>query len=160
MAYFTNFPQVLYGSPEAYSIIKDISLKFSILPIVIQSELSWFDIVYQDHQTMEDLAQDYYGDPTLYWVIMVMNGIIDPFYDLPLRYNELQEFIDSKYPGTEKYDAHHYTADGIFVNADYPGAKAVSNESYETTLNDSKRQIKMMDPVYIPTIINNLRGLL
>jgi hypothetical protein len=109
---------------------------------------------------MEDLAQNYYGDPDLWWVVAVMNGIVDPFYDLPLRYEELLDYIDSKYPGTEKYDAHHYTADGIYVASDYPGAHMVSNETYETQLNDRKRAIKILDPIYIPTIVENLKGLL
>jgi hypothetical protein len=107
---------------------------------------------------MEDMAQNYYGDPSLYWVIMVMNGIVDPFYDLPLRIDELQDYIKSVH--LDPYGAHHYTWGGINVSSDYPNAKMVSNEDYEIALNESKRPLKILDPIYIPTIVGNLKGLL
>lgn len=155
MAYFTDVKVVGWNGFS----IKDISLKFSVLPVVAENEIRWQDILFKDSDTLEHLAHDYYGDTNLHWVIMVMNGIIDPFYDLPLRSDELIEYIEMKY-GVLKHDAHHYEANGLVVGSEYPGASAVSNETHELIQNELKRNIKILDPIYIPVIKENLRELL
>ena len=59
---------------------------------------------------VEFIANRYYGDSTLDWVIYIVNDIIDPQYDLPLDYQQFVAFVRSKYNSVESSlnTIHHY----------------------------------------------------
>lgn len=44
----------------------------------------------QDFETLDLLANAYYGRPDLYWVIADFNDIVDPFINLTERYKSLK----------------------------------------------------------------------
>ena len=45
-------------------------------------------------------------------------------------------------------------------NADYPTATAVTNLEYEQAEQDKKRKIKLIDPVYVPQIVDEFQALM
>tara|TARA_Y100000996_G_scaffold414525_1_gene405677 strand:- start:39869 stop:40759 length:891 start_codon:yes stop_codon:yes gene_type:complete len=50
-----------------------------------------------DGDTPEIIAYNVYGSSKYHWVIMMLNKINDPFFELPLSYRDFQEFIIKKY---------------------------------------------------------------
>ncbi len=58
---------------------------------------TYYTYTVQDHQTPQFIADRYYGDVTLDWIILLANNIIDPQYDWPLSQLDLIEFIKNKY---------------------------------------------------------------
>ena len=64
-------------------------------------------------ETVQQLAQDLYGDPELDWIIHLSNQIVDPMFDYPMTYLELKRYVDSKY--TNPYDPHHWLLGGVKV---------------------------------------------
>ena len=122
----------------------------------------------------EDVAYKVYGEADYFWVVTLVNNIVNRYYDWPLDSFSFQQYIKDKYPNPDSI--HHYEAvqtsgpqkgDGpadyshlIEVNSDYPGAQSVSNTEYERRLQDKKRQIKLLQPNYLNNFIDEFRLLI
>ena len=66
----------------------------------------------QEGDTPEMIAEKFYGDAERHWIVLLLNDIMDPFYDWPLSYRNFTKFIESKYIGGASYASstiHHYS---------------------------------------------------
>lgn len=50
----------------------------------------------KDGQTLEDIADDIYGDSGLWWIIALVNDNKDVYFDLPLDPNSVQTIANAK----------------------------------------------------------------
>lgn len=76
---------------------------------------------------LDRVAYKLYSDPNLYWVLLLVNEIIDPYYDWILSMNETQLNAEHRYEyvgGTEQVD--HYEDD---KGRDWYGVVESPNES-------------------------------
>jgi len=102
MSYFNKFPLSQYSfdngttSKVAIDILKRVGVKESIKKT---TELfSGYEIL--DGETPEMVADKIYGDPSLHWIIMIMNDIVNPYYDWPVSTRVLNKRNSQvKYPG-------------------------------------------------------------
>ena len=115
----------------------------------------------------EDVSYFHFRDPQYHWVIMLTNRIQDRYYDWPMDPITFELFLEDKYPNPN--GVHHYeidkdsgvtTAQGpadyshkIQVSSDIVGAVAVTNREYEEREQDKKRQIKLLNPNYLPVLL-------
>jgi hypothetical protein len=77
-----------------------------------------------------------------------------------MTYVELVRFCDMKYT-TYVNDIHHYEdSNGNWVSSDFPLANPKSNFNYEEQVNEDKRSIKILDPIYLSQIQQELEQLL
>jgi len=121
MSYFKKFPRLEYTfdngitSKIAVDILTRVGFKSKVKST---SEMfSSYDV--EEGETPEVLADRYYGDPELHWVILIMNEIINPYYDWPISTRVLNKFIDGvKYPGT------------ALILTDKDGTGDIANVSY------------------------------
>lgn len=126
--------------------------------IVSYNNVNMLEYKIKDYDTPENICLRLYNDSSLAWILLHMNNIIDPFFDWPLNTNELRKFIIDKY-GEENIRAiHHYVKDGIVVN-NQTGASPVTNEDYETELNDKKRDILIPTPELMSSFINSMEAI-
>lgn len=111
MTLFTKMPKIEYNG----YILTDISKRLAIKKTIKNNNnvFQYYDIV--GHESAEQLAQDFYGDPSLVWLIYLMNDIIDPFYGWLLNDNALASFTEDKYGVGNENIIHHYTMDGIII---------------------------------------------
>jgi len=164
--YFEYFPQFTYdvkGDGNA-KLVTDILRRVKVRN-QIRDNVSFFDKYnVQDGETPEDIAYKLYGDSELHWVILMVNDVKDRFFDWPLSQIQFQNYLQSKY--TDPDGVHHYeitqssgpttSTDNshiIEVNSSEVGATAVTNREYEDRLQDSKRQIQILDPDYLPYFV-------
>ena len=109
-----------------------------------------------------------------FWVVCLLNNVVNRFHDWPLDEFNFQQFVKDKYdnPG----GIHHYektqssgkqTGQGpsdfthkIVVNSDELGAEAVSNIEHERRLQDKKRQIRLLSPNYLNAFVDEFRLLI
>lgn len=123
-------------------------------------EFDYYNV--QDGETPEMIAYKYYDDAELHWTILVVNDIVDYYTDWPMSVQRFEEFVKEKYdnPGA----IHHYeinqtsgdtteTIDVGMNTTDYGSATAVSNYQYEQTLQDEKRQIRLIQPRFISDFV-------
>ena len=122
----------------------------------------------------EDVAYKVYGDADYFWVVTLVNNIVNRYYDWPLDNFSFQQFINDKY--SNPMGIHHYevtqssgkqAGDGptdyshkLEVNSDHPGAQSVSNRQYEEREQDKKRQIKLLDKAYLNEFVEEFERLI
>jgi hypothetical protein len=93
---------------------------------------------------------------------MAVNDIVDPRKEWPMGNSDLLAYCKKKYGETGIYETHHYrTADADKIIVDYDAAdlangdiEEVTNIQYEEELNDSKREVKMLDPKYLAEFVS------
>jgi len=165
--FFSRFPKIAYdiSGDNNYKLVTDILRRVKIKS-AIRDNTSLFDKYdIQNGESPETVAYKIYGDAKYHWVILLLNDVTNRYYDWPLDNYAFEEYVKNKY--TNPGAVHHYekiqssgrtTSNGpedyshkIEVNSDAVGAQAVSNYEYERRLQDQKRQIKLLDPAYLPS---------
>lgn len=162
--YFNKFPKILYdysiGTNTNAVYVTDITrnIRFRRDVLANVSVYDYYDI--QDGDTPDKIAERVYGNSQYHWIIMLMNDRYDYLNDFPLTTYNLEKYIAQKY-GSGTYDIHHYVnEDGFIVNSDYSGATSVSNYDYETSVNESKRRIKIVPKELIDKILSDYDNLI
>lgn len=152
MTYFTKFPLIDYNGVQVRDITRSTRIK-----VFLKSNISFFE-PYRviDGETPESLANDFYGDAQKHWILLLVNDIIDPFYDWVLEDIYLKQYITKKYGSGNENNIHHYELNGIVVPSTEIGAVAITNTEYEETLNEERRDIKIVRPEYIGRIESEL----
>jgi hypothetical protein len=112
--FFDSYPILLYdifGTRDgSYKGATNVFNRTKILDAVKSSASLYYEYSIQEGDTPEMVADKYYGDPELHWVVLYMNEIIDPFYDWPLDYTKFLKYVQNKYRSIElaKSQTHHY----------------------------------------------------
>ena len=166
MLYFDQFPKTLYNisgtngnTKEVVDIWRRVKVRSKIANNVAM--LDTYDV--EEGESPETVAYKVYGDTDYFWVVCLMNNIVNRYYDWPLDEYNFQQFVADKYDNPA--GIHHYevlqssgrqTGEGpadyshyIECNATEPGAQSVSNIEYERRLQDEKRQIKILRPQFL-----------
>ena len=116
--YFQNFPYTYYSLDDIATtqIVTNISLRVR-LSDELKNNFSLFDKYdIKDGETPEILADKFYSNPQLHWIILHTNDILDPRFDWPLTTNNLVLFAQGKYNNVNA--PHHYVdANGVITNA-------------------------------------------
>jgi hypothetical protein len=115
--YFKSFPYTLYSLDDisTVQVVTNITNRVS-LSDEVKTNLSLYDEYdIRDGDTPEMVADRFYSNPELHWLILHYNEIIDPRFDWPLDTNNLNRQVASKY--TNVNGIHHYEdANGNYVN--------------------------------------------
>lgn len=147
MSYFKNFPKIAYdmiGDNKSFIITTNI-FKRLIATKNILSQNVLFDLYdIKDGETPELVAEKFYDDPNLYWVILLANNIKNPFYNWPLTSNELLKFTQNKYENNLSGIHHFENSNAFEVLSTDPGAVAITNIDFENKQNENNRSIKIL----------------
>ena len=115
--YFKSFPYTLYSLDDisTVQVVTNITNRVS-LSDEVKTNLSLYDEYdIKDGDTPELVADRFYSNPELHWLILHYNEIIDPRFDWPLDTNNLNRQVASKYANVN--GIHHYEdANGNYVN--------------------------------------------
>lgn len=99
--FFDLFPKVLYdidgNRTGSYDVATNIFVRLGILTSIKDNTSVYYPYLVQDGDTPEMIADKYYGNPEFHWVVLMMNDIVDPFYDWPLDYKKFANYINGKY---------------------------------------------------------------
>ena len=171
MTYFSQFPKIPYsttGNGE-FKITPDILRRVGMRSQAMVNAFRMRKYMVRAGETPESVAYKFYGDPRLHWVILISNNITDRYHDWPLTEGQLIQFVNDKY--SDPFGVHHYeinqtsgdTTLKIDVgtsNADYPTATAVTNFEFEEKEQDKKRKIKLLDPGYVPQVVEEFQEMI
>jgi len=169
MSYFSKFPKLQYGfDKQNYKDVTDIMTRVKVRDKVMNEASLYNKYDVKSGETPENIAFKHFGASDLHWVILLTNNITDRYYDWPMSEQEFELFITDKY--SNPTDTHHYevvqssgrlTGNGpddythkIEVNSTSAGATSVSNREYESRLQDKKRLIKLLNPLYLPSFMS------
>ncbi len=95
--YFNKFPQFVYRGKNAIDITRCIQIKsdqrnniFNFYPFELRDELR-----------SDQVAEFYYNDPELDWLVYHINGVIDPYYEWYNNDYVFNSMIAQKYGSAE-----------------------------------------------------------
>lgn len=112
--FYDLFPRIQYDitgdTSSSLDTIVDITLRLGILEDVKNNTLSYYEYLVKEEDTPEILADKIYGDAEYHWIILLMNDIINPQFDWPMKSDAFNSFIISKYGSLSnaKTQIHHY----------------------------------------------------
>jgi hypothetical protein len=166
----------LYGYTNYDGIprrVKNIFLSVEIDKIWLDKLDTWYGYVINHDDTPESIAENYYNDSRLYWVILMLNGINNKYDEWPQKEEFLIrrlkfEFGDIR---TAKLSIHHYTHSlmgydisettyNFLHNSDKNKSnmfKPVSEYDYLFKQNEKNRKIKLLRPVHIKPFVLTLK---
>ena len=173
--YFRQFEKGFYdlkGNGNS-KLVTDLMTRVKVREKVID-EISLYDKYdVPSGERPEDTAFKHFGSAQYHWIVLLTNSITDAFYDWPMSEQNFETFITDKY--TNPGGIHHYEvtqssgktkANGpddysylIEVNSDTAGAQSVSNREYEQRIQDTNRQINLLNPAYLNTFIEEFNKL-
>ena len=180
--YFRAFPNITYRIPgQKKSVpVTDITRRFIISDFFTKARVTFDEYYVQDTERPDTVAYDYYGDQKMDWLILLTNEIHDPYFQWSMSYEQFNAYIKQKYGSVEytQRTVHHYEKiiqkqrsfvdeglnQRIFpektLNVDYTtyltlvatDRRAVTIYDYESDINDSNRQIYLLDLNYLQII--------
>ena len=110
--YFRPFPPINYdlkknGKPTS---LTNITLRFKIRQALLAKAVVYYDYQIQEQDRPDIIAELYYQDSTLDWLILIVNDIIDPHFEWPKEQYSLDKFIRQKYGSISAAHSliHHY----------------------------------------------------
>jgi len=182
--YFQKFPLITYDfaiageSPQRY-LVTDILRRVKITSNDIKNG-SAFDIyTIAEGDTPEIVSDKYYGTSYYHWLILMVNDILYGLDGFPKSQYDLEQYCAAKY--TNVNGVHHYEdTEGNEVNTIVSGNSLkifdpvtmtwnavpissfvpVTNYEYEEQLNENKRVIYLLKPLYVNPIISEIDRLM
>ena len=196
--YFSNLGDFLYvnrtrdGINEGdYSLVKNLFKRAKLREDIYQdlAFFSKFDVLGDDRP--DNVADIIYGDPTLDWVVLLSNNIVNVQSEWPLSQGDFNRYITDKYGTEEKLYSgiHHYesrevkASDGTIIIPS--GARVsvgqsvsfydeitdqqvirtdvampITNYMYEDKLNNDKRNIFLLKPIYLNILFDDIEEIM
>lgn len=109
---FKLHPTIDYNGRE----IRDFTRNARIFAKIREDDSICADYIVEEGETPMQLAQDFYGNPELYWVLLNLNDVVNPWFDWPMDYNTLIRYTISKYGLVDEdslyYDPNFQTSGG------------------------------------------------
>jgi hypothetical protein len=83
MEYFQNFQIVNYDNTNAVNIME----RCAILNSIFKSVYTFYPYQVKNGMRARTVAERYYGDPNLEWLVYFSNEIVDPYHQWPMDEN-------------------------------------------------------------------------
>ena len=178
--YFNQFPTIEYDvtGSGTKTQIKDILMRVKVRDYVKKNHAWFAKYIVKMNQLPEMVAFDVYGKATYHWVVLLFNRISNAYYEWPLKRNDFFAFINDKYTAGAKVQGsvnpttpngiHHYeisqqsgnTNVKIKVESTVAGAVEVTNLEYEESLQNKKREIRILKPQYLGQFTTEFKTLM
>ena len=196
--YFSNLTDFLYvnrtkeGRSEGdYSIVKNFFKRVKLRDDIFQDLTFFTKFTVAGDDRPDNVANTVYDDPTLDWVILLSNNIVNVQSEWPLGQAAFNTYITEKYGDeTTLYSGiHHYESREVQANDGtiiIPSGQRVSigqsvsffdedssqqivrtdvampitNYAFEEKLNDEKRNIFVLKPIYLNIIFDDINQLM
>ena len=195
--YFRNIPDFEYVNRTKdgqfisnYTQLKNFFKKGKIREDLFQDLTVFEKYSIRGDDRPDNVANEIYGDPTLDWVVLLSNNIVNIYNEWPLSQQAFETYVLDKYKTLAKLDeVHHYESNevkdssgviifpkGVRVSAGQsvsyfeplsdeqvtvnPVSKAITNYQYEQSINDKKRRIFLIKPIYLNVVFDDLEEMM
>lgn len=195
-SYFNQLPDFEYVSrlPGAtisdYKKVKNIFKRGVLREDIFQNLAFFTKYQIKGNDRPDNVANDFYDDPTLDWLVMLCNNIVNLQSEWPLNRNDFETYLLDKYGSYAEIDAvHHYETveiknnagaiiveEGLRVESDFSisfydgkleqqvtvnnSAVAVTNYQYEEEIEDNKRNIFLLKPEYVAIVLDDMEEMM
>jgi hypothetical protein len=138
MKYFQRFPSITYALDDNNLDFKQVKNIFARIHFVKEA-LTNSDIYYpysmKESDTTEVIAHKLYDDPNRYWILMLANDVVDPYYGVPLRNQSFDNYVIDKYGSISSAQSslHHYEK-RVTVSTNKNGV--IDSQTYKTEITE------------------------
>ena len=175
--YFNSFPVIPYKNDKDGSL-KDVTnlLRRVAVRAKISANTAMFDTYdVREGDTPEIIADRFYEDSELHWIILLLNNVTDRYHQWPMSFIQFRQYVEDKYD--DPNGIHHYevtqssgdTTKKIWVENDVDTnpdgslviastATAITNFEYEQRLQDDRRRIRLLDPAFIGLFVSKFES--
>ena len=194
--YFNRLPNFEYVNrlPDAkisdYIQVKNLFKKGVIREDIFQDITFFTKYQIQGDDRPDNVAAKVYGDPTLDWIVLQSNNIINVQTEWPLSQNRFDEYCLAKYGSYDSLynGVHHYETieiknsngvvivpgeqqvpsdfsvtyydDGLRQYITASEVSAVTNYTYEEDIQTKKRNIFLLKQLYVPTVLDDVDNIM
>ena len=165
MTYFSHFPKVSYdvrGDGNTQQMI-NITKRVRFRDYMKTNNVTYDFYDVKSGETPEYIANEFYGDPELHWVVLLVNDIIDYYNEWPMTVPQFETYVKSKYDDVDRSHHHEYTQESgdTKFTIELPndaatslpaGSTPVTNYQYEENLQEQRRRIRLIQPRFIGQI--------
>jgi hypothetical protein len=191
MGYFRELPDLQYQSflSDSLSSQSYLTVKNLFRRNKLRDDLSGVFTLFNKYEIPEGsrpelVAEEFYGDAELDWVVLMTAGILNVRDEWPLSNYHLYKYAEEEH-GTALNDVHHYEtkevkdANGRLIlpkekvvdsnftipdPADYSATlnpvRSVTNWEYEVRENDKKSSIYLLRREYLQQFLNDMRQIM
>lgn len=151
--FYTLFPKIKYNhdgnSYNNTTVMTNVLFRIKILQKIKNNIYTYYDVDISDTDTIEIIADNYYGDPEYHWVIALANDIVDVHYDWPMNSRVFTNYIKSKYGSVAnaKTQNHHYekTIKRVTINGTYEDTIEIDSDTYASLAGSSFESFTLSD---------------
>lgn len=146
--YFEKFQNITYAN----TVARNITQRAVVLNSVYNSPVVYYPYDIQQGERPDNIADRYYKDEYLGWILHLTNKVVDPYYDWYLDQETFEAFIVKKYGSL----ATATSKVKFYRNNWYSNRNVITVDSYEGLDGSLK---KFYDPVYAdPDLMIRLLG--
>jgi hypothetical protein len=192
MGYFRELPNVEYQSflSDSLSSGSYLTVKNLFRRNKLRDDLSGVLTIFNKYEIPEGsrpdlVAEEFYGNAELDWVVLITAGIINVRDEWPLSNYHLYKYTEEKYGIAGMNDVHHYettevkdssgrlilpkekVVDSTFTipnPVDYTATlnpvRGISNWEYEVRENNKKSSIYLLRKEYLQQFLNDMREIM
>ena len=180
---FSYIPKIDYNNIKSLNLL----LEVEVIKNYLDDYTKFYTYVVSEGERPDILAHRIYNDSKLDWVLYLINGVNDPYSDWVMDSRHFKSYLESKYNMSAEKLTSTTNPDTI-VYYYYKGLNSDSEETiksfnynmspttyakmgspagwvaksiydYENEINESKREIKVLKPVYIPFLKQQIKDL-
>ena len=171
MSYFNNFPKVKVDMHEGANqvLVTDITRRVRFFDMVKSNNVTYDFYDVKSGETPEFVANEFYGDPLLHWVVLLVNDIQNVYDGWPMAVQQFESYVHAKYDNVD--DIHHYeipqtsgdTEKVIEIpndpaNTIPANAVIVTNYEHEERKENVKRRIRLLKPEFVRQVKQELKS--
>lgn len=196
MAYFDFFPDLLLPSfsdkrrsSKDLVRVKNLFKRAKLRDDFFENAIAFNTYLVQGDDRPDNVADKFYGDEFLDWVVLISNNILNVRDEWPMAQREFNVYLNNKYDQDQLLSIHHYEtkrvvdADGFallgqgnevppdfVLNWSYAGINnslsgsdvmtSITTIDYEIAKNDKKREINLIRPEYIKVVLEDMREIM
>ena len=167
-----------------YTVAVNLMIRNKLRGAVENDIATYYPYVVPEGMRPDVLSYQYYGDTIYTWAIYLINNILDPYWEWPLGYKDFRSYVSNKYGSIETSQSkiHHYeytararaektgTSDAVpayklaidyqtYTETAVDEREIIYSYGYEQDLNETKREIQLIDVAYIQNVQDEARGL-
>jgi hypothetical protein len=182
--FFTYFPKIEYDIEKnnINNLVTNVIRRFKITSDALENGAVFYDYEVQEGDRPDIIADKFYGDANLAWLVLYYNEIMDANFGLPLSTYEFESYLIEKYgslalarstvnryeqiiEAERKVDEGDITKPERTIIVDQTTYDSLSPNDrkiiyayeYEVELNNDKRNIKLISPDYVPLILDEVK---
>lgn len=174
------------NSSKDFITVKNLFKRGKVREDFFQNVTAFYQYSIVGDDRPDNVAQKVYENDQLDWVVLIANNIINIRDEWPMSQYDFQRYLDNKYDSVQLSQIHHYETteirspngklllqSGLTVDADFTfsysygtttysvnSVTSVSNFQHEVSKNDAKRNIYLVRPEYVGTVINDMREIM